>query len=43
MLANQVFQLFNIVVCCLRCRDKALDVIYICNQTTLDCLFYFYL
>ena len=42
-LANQVFQLFNIVVCCLGCRDKALDVIYICNQTTLDCLFYFYL
>ena len=43
MLAHQIFQFLNVVVCCLGCRDKALNVIYISNQAALDCLFYLYL
>ncbi len=40
MLAHQIFQFLNVVVCCLGCRDKALNVIYISNQAALDCLFF---
>lgn len=43
MLADQILQLLDVMICCLGCRDKALDIINIGYQTALDCLFYLYL